>query len=201
MEIIRDIDQCSPEWFALRLGSIGGSSISKAVAGGDGKMRRKLMYDLAGEILTGVSAEHFQFRHAERGKEFEAEARDLYAFERGVDVEQIALVKVGPHKHYSPDGFPPGGLIEIKVRIPSVFVEAVETGTIPTSDRKQMQWGMALCEREWCDYIQHCPDMVDRPQFVQRIERDENEIATLQDGADAFISELLAMVKRFKAGA
>ena len=200
MEIIRDIEQGSPEWFSIRLGSIGGSSISKAVAGGKGDTRRKLMYDLAGEILTGVQADSYSFRHADRGKEFEPEARDLYAFERGVEVEQVALVKAGPHKHYSPDGLC-DGLIEIKVRIPSVFIEAVEEGKIPTSDRKQIQWGLHLCEREWCDYIQHCPEMVDRPQFVQRIYRDEKEIKALNSGADEFIAELLDLVKRFKAGA
>ena len=46
---ILDMPQGSDEWFAERIGSIGGSSIASVVAKGEGKMRKSLMYRLAGE--------------------------------------------------------------------------------------------------------------------------------------------------------
>ena len=199
MEIIRGIEQGTPEWFALRIGSIGGSSISDVVAGGKGKSRASLMYRLASEILTGVKSDGPNIKYAERGHEFEAEARDLYAFEREVEVEQVALVRDGAHKHYSPDGLVgENGLIEIKVRLPHVYLEALETGVSPLHDRRQVQWGLHLTGRKYCDYILFCPEMHSRPMHVEQIGRDEKMIAELEYGADKFIAEMLAMVERWK---
>ena len=58
METI-NVEQGSDGWFAARIGSIGGSSIQSAVAKGEGKTRKSLMYRLIGEILSGVKYEGY----------------------------------------------------------------------------------------------------------------------------------------------
>ena len=93
MEIIRDIEQLSEEWMQARIGSIGGSSITTACAGGSGSTRNKLLYRMAGEILSGEKFEGYSNEHMERGIRQEPDARDLYSFINGVEVEQVGLVK------------------------------------------------------------------------------------------------------------
>jgi hypothetical protein len=201
-EIIRNCEQGSDEWFSLRLGSIGGSSIAAAVAGGAGKMRNGLMYRLASEILTGVKAETFKFQHADRGHQFEDDARAYANSLREIEPEQVAIVKSDkPYRHYSPDSLH-DGMDEIKVRIPSVFVEACEAGYYPTDVKKQIQYGLLTCEKDWCDYIQYCPEFANaqlNPILIERIYRDEKTIKTLDKGADQFIEEMLDMVERMKS--
>jgi len=91
--MILDCDQLSDEWFKARIGSIGGSSIASVVAGGQGKMRKTLMYRLAGEILSGQKYEGYTNPHMERGIEQEAEARAMYEFMTGKEVKNVGLVK------------------------------------------------------------------------------------------------------------
>jgi hypothetical protein len=92
MEIV-DIPQGSDEWFIARLGSIGGSSIASVVAGGQGKMRKQLMYRLIGEILSGVKYEGYQNADMQRGLEQEPDARNMYEFDTGNEVKEVGLVK------------------------------------------------------------------------------------------------------------
>lgn len=200
MEIITSFAQGDPEWHKARIGSIGGSSISKAVAKGEGKVRKQLLYDMVGEILSGEKKDGYRNSYMEEGLKYEDEARSLYAFRYDVAVEQIAMFRDGPHKHASPDGcVGADGMIEIKTVIPSVYVEAKLTGKIPTQYRKQIMWGLKRAVRFWCDYIVYCPYVKDiDPLLVIRLQRDEKEIIELEVGADEFIAEMLSMVARMR---
>jgi putative phage-type endonuclease len=200
MEILT-CEQGSQAWFDARLGSIGGSSISSVVAGGQGKMRKSLMYRLAGEILSGVKYESYSNAHMERGTEQEADARIEYQMTMNNRVDQVGLIKAGEHKHESPDGLvDPIGKIEIKCVIPSVQVETILSDRVPAAYRKQCQWGLFICEREWCDFVSYSPLVVDRPIWIKRVSRDEKLITELDEGADKFIEEMLAIVEKIKGG-
>ena len=191
--IIHNCVQGSDEWMTLRIGSIGGSSISKVMAKGEGKTRKALLYDMVGEMLAGCKKERFVSGPMKDGIEYEDEARNLYSFMTDNEVEQIGFFKEGPHKHYSPDGCAgESGIIEIKTVIPSTFVEYKYTGKIPTDYRRQMQWGLYISGRAWCDYVVYAPAVKSGvPLIVRRLERDEKEIAELDAGADEFIEEML----------
>ena len=198
MEIFDTFDQMSPEWMALRVGSIGGSSISKAVAKGEGKVRKQLMWDLVGELMSGKKKEGFVSFEMQEGMKYEPVARSFYVQHYEVEVRQVAIIKDGPHKHVSPDGLIGNqGSIEIKIAIPSVFAETKVTKKIATDRRKQMQWTLKRAQRSWIDYVMYCPYLLDDifPMFVMRLERDEQEIATLEMGANEFIEEMLEIWK------
>ena len=204
MQIIK-CEQGKLEWFQHRLGSIGGSSISSVVAKGQGKnpskTRKSLMCRLIGEILSGVNYEGYSNAHMDRGLDEEPEARNMYVFMNDIEVEKIGLVKETDHKHYSPDGFVNSdGIVEIKSRIPSVHVETILNGGVPPADRKQIQWGLHICQRQWCDYISYSPLIIDKPLFGIHVERDEGLIKELNDGADRFIGEMLNLIKKIKEG-
>lgn len=202
MEIYDSIDQGSPEWNALRVGSIGGSSISKAVAKGEGKMRKQLLYDLVGELMSGEKKQGYASHEMQEGMKYEPVARSFYSLVNGVHVKQIALIKDGPHKHVSPDGLiDDNGMVEIKTAIPSVFAEMIDTGKIPTDRRRQMQWSLKRSSRQWCDYVMYCPYLKDDiyPMVTVRIERDEKEIEFLESGADDFIKDLQDLFLRVRS--
>ena len=192
-------EQGSQEWFDARLGSIGGSSISSVVAGGQGKTRKSLLYRLAGEILSGQKYESYSNSHMDRGTDQEHDARLEYQMITGNKVEQVGLVKISDHKHESPDGLVnPDGKIEIKCVIPSVQVETILSDRVPATYRKQVQWGLFICERAWCDFVSFSPLVFDRPIWIKRVYRDEKLIKELDEGADKFIDELLKIVEKIR---
>ena len=201
IEIIEHIEQGSEEWHRYRIGSIGGSRISRVAAKGEGKMRKQLLYDTVGEIISGEIKDSYTNKYMQDGTENEDEARQYYSLITGNEVHQVALIRDQPHKHVSPDGLiGDGGMVEIKNVIPSVFVEYRLTGAIPIAYRRQMQWGLKRSGRAWCDYVVYCKAFVGKadPMVVVRIERMEKEIAELEAEADAFIEEMLQIVKRLK---
>ncbi|OEU68434.1 MAG: hypothetical protein BBJ57_02395 [Desulfobacterales bacterium PC51MH44] len=198
MEVI-DIPQMSHEWYLARIGSIGGSSIASVVAGGQGKMRKQLMYRLIGEMLSGVKYEGYSNADMLRGIEQEPDARNMYEFVTGNEVRQIGLVKVTDHKHESPDGLvDPDGKIEIKSVIPSVHVETILSDNVPAAYRKQVQWGLHICECQWCDFVSYSPLIIDKPIWVKRTYRDEKLIKELDEGANKFITEMLKLVEKIR---
>lgn len=198
MEIL-NCTQGSEEWFKARIGSVGGSSIASVVAGGQGKMRKSLLYRLAGEILSGVKYEGYRNADMDRGLEQENDARLVYAMEREVEVQQVGLIKESEFKHCSPDGLIGNdGMIEIKSVIPSVHIETIDTDKIDGGYLKQINWGLFICQRSYCDFISWSPLVSDYPIWIKRFERDEKLIKELYDGADKFIDELKSLVLRIK---
>lgn len=191
------IEQGSDEWFKARLGSIGGSSIAAAVAGGTGATRQTLMYKLAGQILSGVWEDGYKSEAMIQGTVREPEARTLYELIQGVEVEQVGLVKDHQHKHVSPDGLVGhNGMIEIKSpQIPS-HIATLDKQAVPSQYVKQIHWGLQRAEREWVDYTSYCPEITSKPIFIKRYYRDEKLIKKLEEGADQFIVEMLELVER-----
>jgi hypothetical protein len=201
-------EQGTPEWFLSRLCSIGGSAIGKIAPSKKG--RKDLLYEFVGELMTGVPAQSFKFQHADRGLKYESAARDYYSLLNNVEVEQVSLVRSHKHKHYSADGLVGfEGMIEIKTRIPAVFVRK-HFETMDISLRRQVQWGLWVCDREWCDCINYCPEMADQgiAPMIQRIYRDEKPLnkkiehvtgKDLNEKADEFIADMYTMVERLKS--
>lgn len=198
MEII-DCKQLSQEWFEHCLGSIGGSSISSVMAKGKGKMRKNLLYRLAGEILSGIPYESYSNYHMERGVELEKDAVDNYFAVTGNEVESVGLVRESEHKHYSPDSWiNPNGILEIKCPIPSVHIEVVLQNKIPPEYRKQCQWGLFICQCDYVDFVSYSPNVYEKPIWIIRSGRDEELIKEMNAECDKFISELEDLVKKIR---
>lgn len=197
-EIIRGIPQGTDEWKQLRVASIGGTSIG--VIQPSGTPRKNLLYMYVGEFLTGVVAENKKFKFADRGNQYEDSARKCFSLTYGVDVEQVSIVRNGAHKHYSPDDLiGDDEFVEYKIRLPSVFIQALQKRHYPTNVKYQIQWGLHTTERKRCYYVQYCPefDAVGlNPLIVEIIERDEPLIKDLRASADVFISDMLKMADK-----
>jgi len=198
-EYIYDYAQGDDRWFAARLGSIGGSSITHVLAKGQGKTRKGLMYKLAAEILSCQKTESYTNKYMDRGTAFEPEARACYEFITGSDVVECALVRSAPRIHVSPDGLVgEDGGVEIKVLLNHVFVEYVDTKKVPVAYYRQCQHFLFVTGRQWVDFVVYSPEMPN-PMFIQRQLRDETLIRTIKTETNIFLVEVDELVERMQS--
>lgn len=191
MQVI-EVEQGTPEWFTARCAIPTASCASKLLAKGEGKTRLAYMYQLIGEAITGEAVQVWEGNaHTERGHTMEPVARELYERRNKVKVEQCGFIRshddIGG-AGYSPDGLVgDDGAIEIKSRLPHIQAELLDTGKIPRPSFLQMQFGLWVCGRAWCDYVSYWPGM---PLFVQRVEADEKAQTEIREAVIAFHAEM-----------
>lgn len=161
MQIIRGIEQGSPEWHKLRLGIF--TATDGQALGAQGKGLETLAAEKAAEVLIG-GAEELDFENSdmERGKELEDIARTLYILETGQDVQQVAFILGDlPRSGSSPDGLVgEDGLVEIKCpnRVRHLNILRFGAKGIDTKYIWQMQKQMLDSGRKWCDFISYNAD-------------------------------------------
>lgn len=187
-----DVQQGSDAWHALRLGRVTASTVgllmtpTGAVARNAGS--RAHVYELAAQRITGHVDPGYVSPDMMRGHDDEITARDLYARhyapvrECGYLTRDIGGAQLG----YSPDGLVgDDGLIELKSRAPKHQL-ATSVGGIPTEYLLQVQTGLLVSGRSWCDYVSYSGGM---PLVVLRATPDhalhERIIATCRATEDA----------------
>lgn len=189
-------DQNSPEWHAARLGIATASNFAKILAKGEGKTRRRYLLDLASERLTGERAESYTNEHMDRGHVMEAEARDLYTFQRDADPLPVGFIlRNDLMAGASPDSLlGDDGLLEIKTKLGALQLDVLELGRLPPEHVAQVQGQLWISNRDFCDFVSYWPKL---PLFVIRVERDEKYIATLAQAVADFNGELDAIVSKY----
>lgn len=181
---------CSAEQLAaaVKAARARGASPSQA--------RLKYLRTLAGEIIRGTPEdEGYSSPAMERGRVMEAEARELYAFARGVDPVQVGFVRNG-NAGASPDSLigNDGGL-EIKTALAHIQIERLQKNELPTEHKAQVQGNLWITERKWWDFVSYSPDL---PPLIVRVERDEEYIAKLAKAVEAFNEELDNIVQSIR---
>lgn len=201
MQVIKDMEQGSPEWFAVRLGVITASNFKLVMAGGKGATRKNYMLKLASEIITGLPAETFTNEYMEWGTKTEPQARAMYEFETGSQVDQVAFIKHDTMAAgCSPDGLVNGsGLLEIKCPKTTTHIETVLSDKMPSHHMPQVQGQMWISGREWCDFVSFDPRINGRSGFFRkRILRDQKYIDDLAYKVKLFEKELLTIVEELQ---
>lgn len=202
MEIF-DFPQGSPEWHAIRAGLPTASEFSTVMAkgktaGSESVTRRKYMLRLAGETLTGEPEQTYSNGFMERGKEWEPEARNLYAFLYSCEPKQVGFIRSG-NKGCSPDALiGDDGMLELKSAIPSVLIDLFLRDTFPSEHLAQCAGNLWVAERQWIDIAVYHPKL---PLFVKRLNRDgqlESYIRNMADEVERFNTELAATVERIR---
>lgn len=172
-------------------------TIRKAIAGEDttqpSDTARRYAADLA---IERVSGQTFGIPPStwllNRGHELERLARMAYEDKHASFVTEagICVLDSGPFG-YSSDGLvDDDGLIEIKAPIDgSKIVQMWQTGDV-SEYIHQMQGGLWITGRKWCDFIMYVPDLAaaGKDLFVKRIYRDED-----------FIEDMVRNLARFNA--
>jgi hypothetical protein len=198
VEIVECI-QGTPEWHKARAGRPTASEFSTVLAGGRGggesKTRGKYMRRLAGEILTGEPEEGYENGAMARGRAMEPEARDLYSLTTNATLTQVGFL-VNGRVGASPDSLiGDKGALEVKTQIPSLLIERLLSGDVPTEHIAQLQGILWVAEREWIDIAIYWPKL---PLFRRRVKRDEQYIARLKIGVSAFLEELDELVEKLR---
>lgn len=195
MEIIQG-DQGTTEWNQHRIGSIGGSCIKSLMAKGQYKSRTTLLYQLAGEILSGEKHQIRQTPDMSRGLLLESEARDAFEFISGLEVEQVSLIKRAKHLHVSPDGLTSdNGILEIKCPLASTHVKYLVENRAPIEYIGQIQYSLFITGRPHCYFFSYHPSI--RPLLL-KVYPDQKYIQNLQTELLKFIKELDTLVEKMR---
>src|SRR3546814_455027 len=157
-----DLIQGSEEWLQARCGLLTASDMNLIVtptlkAANNDKTRTHL-YELLAQRVTGYVEPHYISDDMLRGMDDEIIARDEYT-KHHAPVEQTGFItndKWGFTIGYSPDGLVgDDGLIECKSRRQKyqvqTIIEKVATDTAVPDYLIQVQTGMLVAERNWCD--------------------------------------------------
>lgn len=194
-EIIQ-CEQGSEEWYAARRGIPTSSHFADVNAGGDGKTRRKYMLRLAGERITGQTAEAYSNAHMERGKEHEPWARAQYEFDTETTVKSVGFIKLGK-TGCSPDGLiGADGMVEFKSALPDILIDIHLRKRYPPEHRWQLQGNLWIANRQWIDIFIYWPGM---PPYRERVLRDQQFINDIDVQVHNFNGELDRIVKQIEA--
>jgi len=82
MKIHRNIEQASPEWFALRLWKMTASHAT--AIGNNGKGLETYILEMMAESFSSAEKEQYSNEHTERWNELEGQARSIYELEKAV---------------------------------------------------------------------------------------------------------------------
>lgn len=192
---IFDCPQGSPEWFHCRLGIPTASEFHSILAKGEGKMRATYLSKLAGERLTGRPMENYTNGDMERGKAQEDEARDLYAFLKGVEPQRVGFIRNG-NVGCSPDSLIGDNCgLEIKSAAPHIQVQRLVKNVLPSEHKAQVQGSMWVTARDEWDFCSYCPGI--KPLIV-KVPRDDHFIRVLAEEIDRFAEELETLVQKLR---
>lgn len=201
LQIFEDLEQGTPEWHAARCGVVTASVFHTVLAKGHGgapsETRKKLLYQLAAETITGEYVPTWDGnKHTERGHVMEPQVRDLYMATSALDCRQVGFMRRG-RIGCSPDTLVGDeGLLEIKTKLPHLQIEAVLAGKLPSNHVAQVQGQLLVSGRQWCDFRSYWPGL---PELRVRVYRDLPYLSTLNQELQVFIRELDALVAQIKA--
>ena len=190
-----DLEQGSEEWLKARCGiitaSVAGQFITPStVKPASNDKSRALMWELIAQRITGFIYPTFTSDDMARGNLAEIVARDWYSTEHA-PVTQMGFMRLDAEwgsLGYSPDGLVGDvGLIEVKSPRHKGHLETVVTNTMPVGYMAQIQSGLLVSGRQWCDFISWPGGMA---PHVIRIEPDET-----------WHTAIKAAVKQFEAQA
>ena len=195
LQIFKELEQGTDEWLAERCGivtaSVAGQLVTPTLKTANNDTSRGLTMTLAAERITGHVEPIQPSRAMERGTLDEPYARDAYAEHKGWAVDQIGFMvrqfdgfKIG----FSPDGLVgDDGVIEIKSRAQKIQLKTVLADQVPAENLAQIQCGLLVSGREWCDYVSYSGGM---KLWTKRVYPDA-----------AWHEAIFAAVKQFEADA
>ena len=202
MIIENSFKQGDEKWHKARLNSVGGTGISKIITstGKRSKSREKYLYEKASQSLTGQSKPLFKTYEMQWGTDHEAEARDLFAFSKDVEVSECAMVWLDEDKkhHISPDGLMLDLQEGLEIKCPQLQThdDYLESGKLPTQYKLQVQTSLALTGWEVWHFLSYFPGV--KPFFLE-VQRDEELIKIIKVEIKLFLKDLQQLIKKLEA--
>lgn len=170
--IVHDFEQGTEEWFAARRGIPTASEFSKILTatGKPSTSAQTYMYSLIAERLAGQEVDQYTNEWMERGKQLEAEARDLFVFTTDIEISQVGFITdderiIG----CSPDGW--NGTVGLEIKCPkaSTHIKYLLGGTCPSDYVPQVQGSMYVTKAESWWFMSYYPGL---DPLIVKVDRD-----------------------------
>ena len=217
-----DVVQGSDEWMEHRIGLLTASEMRLIVSpppepetrikvdGTPYKQRernpiasndkeRSQLYELLAQRITRYVEPQYISDAMLRGSNDEIEARALYS-RTYAPVQEVGFItndRWGFTIGYSPDGLVgDDGLIECKSRIQKYQIETIISGVMPADYLMQVQTGLLVSERKWCDFVSYSGGL---PMVTIRVFPDPVVQAAIIEAATAFEDRLAAKLEAYNA--
>ena len=203
LTVYHELEQGTDEWLAARCGILTASTIGqlitpKTVKVASNEVSRGLTATLVAERITGYVEPVIPTRDMERGTLDEPYARDAYRERTGADVTEVGFMVRefnGYRLGYSPDGLPgEGGLIEIKSRRQKKHLATILADEVPLENMAQIQTGLLVSGRAWCDYVSYCGGM---PLYIKRVLPDPRWVSAINDALAKFEDDAAQMIAAY----
>jgi hypothetical protein len=198
-----DLLQGSDEWLEQRRGMVTASVVGKLITGKTIKPAandesRGLTAQLVAERITGWTDPNYVSDDMLRGIEDEPRAVEVYS-EHFAEVTTVGFMvrdDWGFSIGYSPDGLVgDDGLIEVKSRRAKKHLQTILADEVPAENMAQLQCGLLVSGRKWCDYISYSGGM---PLWVKRVEPDQRWFDAIAETVEAFEFAASGMVAEYE---
>ena len=199
-----ELIQGSEEWLHARLGLLTASAMKSILSPttrqpANNATSRALLHELLAQRINGFVEPSYVGDDMLRGNEEEILAREVYEEECAL-VTQVGFITRdtwGFTLGYSPDGLVgQDGLIEAKSRRQKFQLATILEDEMPDDYIIQVQTGLLVSDRKWCDFISYCGGM---PMFVKRIYPDLAIQDAIVKAATAFEEDMRATRLQYEA--
>ena len=202
LHIYKELEQGTNEWLAARCGIVTASVVgqlitAKTLKSASNDTARALTMHLAAERITGYVEPTATSRDMERGTLDEPYAREKYndhhapVTELGFMVRDFGGYRIG----YSPDGLVgDNGLIEIKSRKQKIHLKTILADEVPAENMAQIQTGLLVSGRDWCDYVSYCGGM---KLWVKRVYPNPAWFDAIREAVSAFELSAALMIETY----
>lgn len=201
---LHDLEQGSEAWLEARRGIVTASVVGQLLTPTGKPARndysRRLTLSLVAERITGYIEPVWVSDDMLRGQLDEPIARDLYRehFSEGEEVRESGFLIRDDHGFsvgFSPDGMVgEHGLIEIKSRRQKKHLQTILADEVPAENMAQIQCGLWVSGREWCDYVSFSGGM---PLWRKRVHPDPKWAEAIVDAVSAFEQVAEEMTHRY----
>lgn len=217
------VEQGSDEWYNQRRGMVTASVVSQLVTPtlkiAANVSSRSLIAELTAQRITGYTEPEFLGYDMLRGMHDEPLAREIYAAESaptttdyelstrrmrvttlGFMVRKFAVEIDGEDREielgYSPDGLVGDvGLIEVKSRSQKHHLRTILADEVPGEFMAQIQTGLLVSGRPWCDFVSYCGGM---PLYPVRVEADPAWHTAIIEAVTAFEAAAVQMIDTYR---
>lgn len=200
-----ELTQGSLEWHQLRCGMLTASEmkliVTPTLKAANNDKERGHLYELLAQRITRYVEPSYVSDEMLRGMEDEIDAVEAYA-KHYAPIERVGFItndKWGFTIGYSPDALVgDDGQIECKSRSQKwqlkTLVDYVSVDSIDYDFMIQVQTGLMVSERKWCDLISYCGGL---PMATVRVFPDEAMQTAILTAATAFEARMAVARKKY----
>lgn len=200
-----DVVQGTDEWKLLKAGMFSSSNFSKLMGSKTKSERHTYLHEILSERITDIpSEERYYDKAMKRGNKLEPRARALHGLKIGEKIREVGFVTVGGKWDgwvcCSTDGLiGEDGIFETKSANNAVQIWRIYEGRVPTQHRFQIQGGLLVTGRKFCDFVSYNPDAgLKYEYFHKRVFRDEELIREIEQRIDEGIEEVTSWESKLK---